>query len=265
MKKPIFVLAFILAACVPPPNAQIESPSVPKDAAASADINETKEAWVNPYPSYCFERVGQIGADGNQDALRRGDVCKVHGGGAGGRMEDLPRPERNTASIHISAPSLEAVGMKSFSFTLNRGSQTPVFFEGVHVMDQARIEIFQTGADLPDRLGFGSDLTGRETMFTHTAPDAAHLRANAGGFDFPGYEIASAVLTINTATDVPIDAFEAEFALKSDMVMGEQYVAGTLTISFIPMGSTGQQYGPTTFEFGRTIGWGYNKSLHAGK
>ena len=102
-------------------------------------------------------------------------------------------------------------------------------------------------------------------MFTHTSPDAAHLRAEAGGVDFTGYEISSAVLTIDTAVDIPLDDFTTEFARKAGMVQGEQYIEGTLNISFIPMGSTGQQYGPTTFEFGTKMGWGYSKSLHTGK
>lgn len=99
-------------------------------------------------------------------------------------------------------------------------------------------------------------------MFTHTTPDAARLRALADEIDFTGYEIASAVLTIDVTRDVPMDDSKVEYARQANMVIGSQYVTGTLSISLIPIGRTGSQYGPTTFEFGRTIDWGYSKSLY---
>lgn len=95
-------------------------------------------------------------------------------------------------------------------------------------------------------------------MFTHTTPDSARIRA-VTGIDFTGYEIASAVLTIDKAVDLPVDDFAAEYARKANMVTGQQYIAGTLTLSLIPLGSTGAQFGPTTFEFAITMDWGYVK------
>lgn len=264
------IFGFALAACSPKPDVS----SAKEDVSPSPEVtlpptDQAEQAWMNPYPSYCYQRVGQIGTDGNQDQPRRGEVCEVHGGGAGGYERGAGSDPRNTAVIHIAAPSIRAVGMQSFSFSLNRKSNDPKFTTGVHVMDHYNTAQMMKDnpldSVLPDRLAFGSDLTGENSMFTHTSPDAAHLRANAGGFDFTGYEITSAALMIDTAVDVPMEAMELDFAQKAGMVAGEQYITGTLTISLIPLGSTGQQYGPTTFEFGTTIGWGYSKSLHSGK
>lgn len=273
MKSGLIIPFFVLAACAPPqdhpntPDLIIENAPIRVAKSDVSESNETEDSWVNPYPSYCFERAGQIGADGNQDEPRRGEVCEVHGGGAGGLEAGTGSDPRNTATLHVSSPSLRAIGMKSFSFLLNRKSSDPKFTTGVHIMDQYSTKQMMKKklTVLPDRLAFGSDLSGETSMFTHTSPDAANLRANAGGIDFTGYEIFSAVLNIDTANDVPLDDFEAEFARKAGMVTGEQYIEGTLTISLIPMGSTGQQFGPTSFEFGTTLEWGYSKSLHTGK
>ena len=258
-----------LIACSP----SQEEEKIPELDADHASQNDTvasraniEEKWVNPFPSYCFERIGQIGADGRVDQPRRGDICDVHGGGAGGLEKGKGSDPRNTAVIHISSPSLKAVGVKHFSFSLNRNSEDPKFTTGVHVMDQYdsrdMAEDNPMDAVLPDRLAFGSDLTGENSMFTHTTPDAARLRALADEIDFTGYEIASAVLTIDVTRDVPMDDSKVEYARQANMVIGSQYVTGTLSISLIPIGRTGSQYGPTTFEFGRTIDWGYSKSLY---
>jgi len=211
------ILAVI--ACTPTQdasNAPEDTPPAPEVTVETDIPRQSEETWVNPYPSYCFQRVGQIGADGNQDEPRRGDVCDVHGGGAGGLERGTGSAPRNTASLHIAAPSLKAIGMKSFSFSLNRKSADPKFTTGVHQMDQYDTLALQKAnplnAVLPDRLAFGS--------------------------------------------------FAAESARKANMVIGEQYITGTLTISLIPLGSTGSQYGPTTFEFGRTIEWGYSNALY---
>lgn len=275
MKSLLIIPIFVLAACVPsqePPSAPdgvIESLPVEVPNVDIPDSPENNDSWVDPYPHYCFERVGQIDADGNQDEPRRGEVCQVHGGGAGSLEAGTGSSPRNTATLHVSAPSLRAIGIKSFSFLLNRKSGAPKFATGVHIMDQYSTKQMMKdnplGSVLPDRLAFGSDLSGETSMFTHTSPDAANLRANAGGIDFTGYEIASAVLTIDTAIDAPVDDFEAEFARQAGMVTGEQYITGTLIISLIPMGGTGQQFGPTSFEFGTALEWGFSKSLDSGE
>lgn len=261
----------VLVACAPTQEEETVVPTAnqsgPSQVAASNA--EAEEEWVNPYPSYCFQRVGQIGADGKVDPPRRGDICDVHGGGAGGLEKGKGSDPRNTAVIHIAAPSLKAIGMKTFHFSLNRKSADPKFTTGVHVMDQydsrAMAEANPMNAVLPDRLASGSDLTGENAMFTHTTPDAARLRSLAHAVDFTGYEIASAVLTIDETHDVPLEDSQIEYARQANMVIGAQYVTGTLTISLIPIGSKGSQYGPTTFEFGRTIDWGYSNSLYDGE
>ena len=263
----IFPALLALAACTPTQEEAAAAPAANQSGSSPAEASRAEEdkEWVNPYPSFCFQRVGQIGADGKAVPPRRGEVCDVHGGGAGGLEKGKGSDPRNTAVIHIAAPSLKAIGMKGFSFSLNRKSAEPKFTAGIHVMDQydsrAMAEANPMNSVLPDRLAFGSDLAGENAIFTHTTPDAARLRSIAHSIDFTGYEIASAVLTIDETHDVPLEDSQIEYARRANMVIGAQYVTGTLTISLIPIGSKGSQFGPTTFEFGRTIDWGYSKSL----
>ncbi len=227
-----------------------------KPSSPSAISAEGQDGLQAPaYSGYCFQRVGQIQAN-----PRRGEVCRVHASGAGLRMEELARPERNSATLHISAPSLEAIGVSSVSFDLNRGGAAPKFITGIHTMDQVRLyDTEMSPPDLPDRIVYLSDATGQETLFSWTVPDAEFLRRSVPDFDFPGYEIASAVLTIDTAIDLPADPSAAEMAKTFGLITGEQYIEGTLNISLIPMGSKGEQFGPTTFEFATTVDWGYYK------
>lgn len=181
-------------------------------------------------------------------------------------MEGLARPARNFASVHISAPSLEAIGVGSVSFILNRGAAAPKFSTGVHVMDQVRLtDEDMDPQDMPDRLAFASDATGKDTLFSWTMPDAAILRSGAPDFGFPGYEIASATLIVDRAIDLPVDEESAAMEAAFVITKGDQYIEGTFNISLIPMGSQDEQFGPAIFESGTTIGWGYNKTLYGKK
>lgn len=245
-----------LTACSGPQEPVTQEPTDGTHVQNIADDTSEDTSVPYPYKTYCFQRVGQIEAD-----PKRGEVCEVHGTGAGGGNLGPDKPTRNSVTLHVASPSLKAAGVKSFSFNLNRGDATPKFTTGVHVMDQVQLagRIPDPAFQLPDRMAFVSDVTGKETLFSWSSPDAAYLKAKGQGFDFPGFEIASAVLTIESADDLPMDNFETDFALKAGMIIGEQYIEGTLNISLIPMGSKGEIYGPTTFEFGTTIEWGYSK------
>lgn len=207
-----------------------------------------------PHSTYCFMRVGQIGGE-----PKRGESCEINASGAGGYMADLDRPERNAVTVSLSSPALEKIGVGRFSFTHFTFGADPKFKTGVQTMDQVRIKWWEV-TDLPNNMASASDASGQNSMFSHTVPDAAHMRA-AGEVDFTGYEIASAMLSIDQADDIPLDEFAAESARAANMVMGEQYIEGTITFSLIPMGSQGEQFGPTTFEFGTTADWGYVKGL----
>jgi hypothetical protein len=253
--------ALTMTACGQTPSGQPDAELKPEIAqgltadSKSSSPNRQNNRTINSYTEYCFQRVGQI-----QGEPRRGEVCRVNAGGSGGRMEELARPERNSASVHISAPSLEAIGVDSVSFNLNRGGATPKFPAGAHTMDQVRIwDIEMDPVDLPDRIVYVSDATGKENLFSWTMPDAQFLRSADPDFDLPGYEIASAVLTIDRAIDLPVDPDAAEMAATFGLTTGEQYIEGTLNISLIPMGSKGEQFGPNIFEFATTLGWGYAK------
>lgn len=250
----LLIAAVILASCT-----QANTESEDSQAQTSADQPLTKTVENAPSKPavnsiYCFERVGQIQAE-----PRRGDVCDAYGLGAAGFTAAQGSPTRNTASFHIESPSLKAAGIKAASFNLNRGGGRPKFSTGVHVMDQATLLRIPQGGSLPDRVVFVNDAEGQESMFSYTVPDAAFLRANGGGIDWAGFEIASAVLTIQSAVDVPLDEFEEKYLNGAGMVMGRQYIEGTFSLSLIPMGSKGAQYGPTTFEFGEMIDWGLPK------
>jgi len=187
--------------------------------------NQEEETWVNPYPEYCFQRVGQISQSGNRDE-----------------------------------PRLKSGDLKNVSFLLNRKSKAPSFPTGVHVMDQARVQTIEK-PPLPDRIVMGSPLIEDSALiFLFTGPDARHFRERAGGLNLKGYEVTTAVLHIDTAVDVPVDEFEVNAARRGGMIIGSQYVTGTFTLGLVPMGNSGQQYGPTTFEFGTVAEWGYFKN-----
>lgn len=238
-----------LSACSPSAEVTPTTKASPS-AAATVEAESGDDLDIANNVTYCFQRVGQVGSE-----PKRGEACDVHGGGSGSRMEGLARPQRNHAMLHISSPSLEAIGVKSTSFILNRGSGVPKFNTGVHVMDQVRLtDEEKKPKDLPDRIASVSDITGANSMFSWTSPDAAHLRNRAPEYDFTGYEIASAVLAIDTAVDLDVEDEQM-----AGMTFGRQNVEGTLTLSLIPMGGTGEQFGPTVFEFGTTIEWGLIK------
>lgn len=239
----ICALTMWLTACGPQedPESRVQTPPPAAGETAAETSSETRDGLS--YSTYCFERVGQIGAGGNQDNPRRGDACSIHGSGAGEATGD----GRNNVSIHISAPSLETAGFGSVSFILYRGHGTPKFPTGVQVVDQMKRK------DLPTRIVIGSDLSNEVSYFTLTGPDADKLREDNPGIDYPGYEIVSGVLTIDNAVDIPKRDHDVS---PPGYELGDQFIEGNLSLSFIPMGSTGEQYGPTTFEFRTEIGWG---------
>lgn len=254
-----FFALFGLTACSKPSASQDDDAPEP---ASVGTVNAQKVAGNSTVPasasfnSYCYKRIGQI-----QAQPRRGEKCDVHGGGAGGGKMGPDVPIRNTVTLHISSPSLKATGIKTFTFTINRGDAAPKFTTGVHVMDQVQLAGRNPtqGEQLPDRMAFVADATGEHTMFSWSSPDAAYLKGRAPDFDFPGFEISDATLIIDKVVDVPMDDFKIDFARQAGMVIGEQYVEGTLKITLIPMGSKGEMYGPATFEFGVPIDWGYSK------
>lgn len=248
IRKPMrstFFLVFstaALAACGPEAEPGLASDTV--RPAAEEPVAEIGTAIS--HHTYCFERVGQIGLDGNQDEPRRGDACSIHGSGVGEATGDTG----NTVRIHISAASLERAGLGSVSFILNRGHGIPKFPTGVQTVDQMRRK------DLPTRMVLGSDITRKSSFFVLTGPDADKVRKDNPGMDFPGYEIDSAVLQIDSAVDVP----ELDHNVSTPgFETGDQFIEGTLSLSLIPMGNNGEQYGPTTFEFRTEIGWGVMK------
>lgn len=259
MKRFKLIALAALTACSGPQEPITQDPAT-EAAAIELDAANATEEPTNPalgqYTSYCFKRVGQIRAE-----PKRGEACDVHGGGAGEGDLGAGIPVRNTATLHISSPSLKASGVKSFGFVLNRGDAPPKFTSGVYVMDQVQLAGRKPSPSflLPDRMAFVSDVTGKETLFSWSSPDAAYLKAKAPGFDFPGFEISSAVLNIESAVDLPMDSFETDYARRAGMITGKQYIEGTLKIILIAMGSKGEIYGPTTFEFGVPIDWGYSK------
>lgn len=255
MKYLILLALVALTACTDAPDTMKDVAQ--KGASESAiAAEESKTPITGQHLSYCFKRVGQIKAE-----PRRGEVCKVHGGGAGGGDLGPDKPIRNSATLHIASPSLKAAGVKSFSFNLNRGDAAPKFSTGVHVMDQVQLagKVPSPSSQLPDRMAFVSDVTGKETLFSWSSPDAAYLKAKAPAFDFQGFEIVTATLIVDRAVDLPMDKFKTDFARQAGMTIGEQYIEGTLIITLNPMGSKGEMYGPTTFEFGTPIDWGYSK------
>ena len=223
-----------------------DAPERPADTTPSSTAEDTlvKPRAPYPYKSYCFERVGQIGAGGNQDASRRGDECSVHGNGAG----EANGEGRNIASLHFSAPSLEAAGLGHVSFSLYVGHGRPKFSTGTENVDHMRM------IDLPDRIILGSDITNKHSFYIMTKPDMDKVREANPGVDFPGYEVASGILMIETAVDMPDDG-----GVPGKIEAGTQYVTGSFTISLIPKGSKGDQFGPTTFEFGTEVPWAYFK------
>jgi len=149
--------------------------------------NQKEETWVNPYPEYCFQRVGQISQSGNRDEPRRGDVCEASITGANSYEAGTGSAPRNTASFSISAPSLKSGDLKNVSFLLNRKSKAPSFPTGVHVMDQARVQTIEK-PPLPDRIVMGSPLIEDSALiFLFTGPDARHFREHAGGLNLKGY------------------------------------------------------------------------------
>lgn len=235
--RQIFLIfaAAALASCGPSEN-DPQPPSPTNNTQVQDIADDTSEDTSVPYPynSYCFERVGQIGAE-----PRRGDSCKVHGHGAGQKIGE----GRNRASIHISAPSLEAIGMWIVNFQLYVGHDDAKFPTGVQIMDQVR------RGEEADRIFVGSSRE-EPSYFTHTGPDADFARKNYEPSQHRGYEVTSAVLTINSTVDIELDDNPSGYTT------GVQFVEGTFTVSFIPMGSEGVQYGPTTFEFGTQIHWG---------
>lgn len=224
-------------------HASAEGNSFPTPDQTSKDTHRPPKSALRR--SYCFQRVGQL-----QSEPIQGETCDTTVGGA---SSTFVGPKRNTATISISSPSLEKIGIRSFAFLDNRGDGQPKFSSGVHVMEQ----ILTYGVENPplaDRHGFVSDLSGKNALFSATSPDAAVLRS--GGYTGTGYEIASAILTIDNAVDVPLEPSEGDMAAAAGMTIGRQYIEGTLTISLIPLASTGEQFGPTTFEFGTTMDWG---------
>ena len=251
MKYVALITMFALASCGPEANKPVSN----TQDSATKTASET-QGWVNPHPEYCFLRVGQIGAE-----PKRGEPCEAGASGAGTYMADLDRPERNGVTVSISSPALKKIGVGGFSFTHFTFGADPKFKQGVEVMDQVRIEWWEV-TDLPNNMASASDATRQNALFSHTSPDAAHMKERVQGqIDLPGYEIASAVLSIDRVDDIPLDEFAAQSARAANMVSGEQYIEGTLTFSLIPMGSQGEQFGPTTFEFGTLADWGYIKGL----
>lgn len=231
--------AAVLAACGPSED-EVQTQEPTDGTQAQGIVDDTSEDTSVPYPykTYCFQRVGQVGADPKQ-----GESCSFHGNGAGEKTGD----GRNGVSLHLSAPSLDAIGMDSVYFVLYVGHGEPKFLAGVQVMDQV---IRGTG---PDRLLVGSDKSRKSSYFTLSGPEADLAREKIAPSELRGYEVASAVLTIDRAVDR--NDLEADLAPPGH-TLGTQYVEGTLSVSFIPMGSEGEQYGPTTFEFGTDIDWG---------
>jgi len=101
----LFILFFTisLTACGAPSNKDIDQ-QIKTEIDSATKTSKTKDTWVDPYPEYCFQRVGQVSVDGNRDKPRRGEICDVYGTGAGGTERGSGTPARNTASLHIETP-----------------------------------------------------------------------------------------------------------------------------------------------------------------
>ncbi len=251
MKYLALLTLFVLSAC----GSETDTPA-PNSQESSVETADEAQTWVNPHPKYCHIRTGQIGAKPKQGA-----PCEISAFGAGAYMADLDRPERNGVTVSVSTPALMEIGVGGFSFTHFTFGADPKFKPGVETMDQVRVEWWEV-TDLPNNMASATDATGENSLFSHTSPDAAHMKEQVKGqIDLTGYEIASAVLSINRADDIPLDDFAANYARAANMVSGQQYIEGTIAFSLIPMGSQGEQYGPTTFEFGTLVDWGYVKGL----
>lgn len=252
----------LLSACGPAPTPEVEEVKEPQ--AVEETTENIQPAANSVQKNYCFERAGQVNQDSNQEEPRRGGACKVHAAGAGGYEKGLGSPARNTASLLFNSPSFESLELKTLSIALNRKSNDPKFTTGIQSIDQVRI-LTTEDKPLPDFLVFGSSTRSDFSMsILHTSPDANHLRSQPP-IDIPLYETVTAVLAINRVIDIPVEPFEAEFSRMAGMIMGKQYIEGTFTLLLVPIASTGQAYGPVTFEFGTTLDWGYSKSMHEGE
>lgn len=225
---------------------QVDEAAEQKIVSRPATAKKTKTA-AKRQRYYCNQIVAQVQAEPKTIG-----TCRASGYGSRQKeMKELNTsgtliPERNEASIKVSAPSLEAIGLEVFSFSVNRGVGKPPKFEtGVFVMDQAHPK------EWPNNQARGTNFSNSEAGFTVATPMANFLREELHPNLLTGYEITSSVLTIEYVKDLDEEDISAA-------KVGTQYVRGTLAVTLVPLGSTGDSYSGA-FEFGGEVNWGIFK------
>mgnify|MGYP000306609960 CR=1 FL=1 len=221
-----------------------ESLIVSENSSAKASSAETSTELAKKLRYYCNQTVAQIQAD-----TKSVGTCDASGyGHRTDEQKDWGRlwPERNEASIKVTSPSLEAIGLEVFSFSANQGIGKPPRLKiGVFIMDQAPLKT------MPSNKARGTSFSNSSTYYTVNTADAKALHEKIPRSELTGYEITSAVLTIDYVEDIETEEIPGA-------ISGTQYARGNISISLVPLGLKGDTFSGT-FEFGTQVDWGIFK------
>lgn len=235
----ILLAGISLAACGP-------EEDKPADTPLLADIKPELKPKDNTLRRryYCNQITAQV-----QAQPKVINSCEIHGTGNRYPLKDKTGAiisVRNDAAVNFTGPAFKAIGMDGFSFKANQGGEKlPKFRSGVFVMDQVMLK------NWPNNQASGSDATHKNSFFTHTSPDADHMRRELDPSLLSGYEIVSATLTVNYVEDIETEEIPGA-------IFGTQYARGNLSISLVPLGPKGDSFSGI-FEFGTQVDWGIFK------